>query len=95
MKLLWALFIVGQVLSAGNMNWQQENGYYEINSVPYGEHPSRERVYLVKTIETGLIWGATKVFPKHEKKILAGSNLICWGFIVSDRVNGIAFKVRF
>ena len=43
MNYLWALFIAGQILSAGNMNYQQEAGYYEINHYVYSRHPSKER----------------------------------------------------
>jgi len=32
-KFLWALFIAGQIISAGNMNYQQEAGYYEYNGL--------------------------------------------------------------
>ena len=93
MKALWALFIAGQILSAGNMNYQQEMGYYEINPI-YGEHPTQERIYLTKAIEIGLVYGATKVLPKHKKTILKLSNSVCWGFIISDRHKGIHFGLR-
>jgi len=91
MKFLWAALIAGQILSAGNMNYQQEAGYHEINPI-YTEHPSKQRVYWTKAIETGLIFGATELFPKHEKGILIGSNVVCWGFIISDRMKGISFS---
>jgi hypothetical protein len=94
MKTLWALFIIGQILSAGNMNYQQEQGYYEVNPL-YSKHPSKEQVYLTKGLEIAGIWGATRMFPKHKKKIVAGANIICWGFIIDDRKKGIAFKFRF
>lgn len=94
MKTLWTLFIVGQLLSAGNMNYQQEAGYYEINPI-YGRHPSCERVYVTKIAEIGAIYGLTRVMPKHKKKILVGANVICWGLIIDDRRKGIAFGLRF
>jgi len=91
MKFLWAALIAGQILSAGNMNYQQEAGYYEINPI-YSEHPSKSQVYLTKAIETGLIYAATEIFPKYEKGILIGSNTVCWGFIINDRMKGISFS---
>lgn len=93
MKSLWILFIVGQILSAGNMNYQQEMGYHEINPI-YRKHPSEGRVYATKIIETSVLYGVTKILPKHEKEILVAGNFICWGFIVSDRIKGISFKLR-
>jgi len=47
MNWLWALFIAGQILSAGNMNYQQEMGYWEINPI-YEKHPSKQQVYFTK-----------------------------------------------
>ncbi len=94
MKTLWALFIIGQLLSAGDMNYQQEAGYYEVNPI-YSKHPTKTRVYVTKGLEIGGTWVATKMFPKHKKKIVAGANIICWGFIIDDRRKGIAFKIRF
>ena len=93
MNYLWVLFVAGQILSAGNMNYQQEMGYYEINRI-YSKHPSKQEIYWTKGIETGLIFAATKIFPEYEKEILIGSNVVCWGFIINDRVKGIAFKFR-
>ena len=93
-KSLWGLFIAGQVLSAGNMIYQQEAGYYEINHI-YGKHPSKARIYSTKIAETALIYGVTKLYPKYEKHILGGANVICWGFIINDRRKGISFNLRF
>lgn len=96
MKTLWTIFIIGQIFSAGNINWQQEHGYYEVNPIYhiFGDtHPSKEQVYLIKGLETGVIYGATKIFPKYKKKILKVSNGICFGFIIDDQRKGIAFKV--
>jgi len=93
MKILWTLFIAGQIISAGNMNYQQEMGYYEINFI-YNNHPSKERVYITKALEIGVVYGATRLFPKHKKDILVVSNTFCWGFIISDREKGIKFGVR-
>jgi len=92
-KALWIALIAGQILSAGNMIYQQEAGYYEINPI-YGEHPGKERIYATKLAELGLIYGATRLAPRYEKKILATANVICWGFIISDRYKGIAFSLR-
>ena len=94
MNYLWALFIAGQLLSAGNMNYQQEMGYYEMNPI-YGLHPSKQQVYWTKAIETGLIFGATKAFPEYEKHILIGANTICWGLIITDRIKGVHLGFRF
>lgn len=93
MNYLWALFIAGQILSAGNINYQQEIGYHEINPI-YSKHPSKEKVYLIKGLEIGAVYGATKLFPKHERDILKISNGICWGFIISDRMKGIKLGFR-
>lgn len=94
MKTLWALFIIGQLFSAGNMNYQQEAGYYEINPI-YGRHPSSERIYLTKALEIGGVYAATKLFPKCEKAILAGACGLTFGFIINDKMKGLEMKVRF
>ena len=91
---LWALFIAGQIFTAGNMNYQQEQGYYEINPL-YGKHPSKERVYITKAAEIGAVYALTKIFPKHEKKILVGVNTVMIGFILYDSKQGISMRVRF
>ena len=90
---LYGLLVVGQILSAGNLNYQQDIGLYEINPL-YGRHPSTERVYFTKVIETIAIIGIAKAMPKHEMKILTGANMVCWGFIAYDRVIGIKFGFR-
>ena len=92
MKLLWGALIVGQLLSAGNMNYQQEAGYYEINPI-YEDHPSKNTIYFTKVLEIGLTYAATKVFPEYKKGILIGANVACWGFIITDRMKGIKFKL--
>lgn len=94
MKTLWALFLIGQLLSAGNMNYQQEAGYYELNPI-YGKHPSKERVYITKACEIGGMYALTKIFPEHEKVLLTAANTVCWGFIIDDYRKGIAFEFRF
>ena len=94
MSPLWALFIAMQILSAGHINYQQEQGYYEINPI-YGKHPTKSEVYIIKGIEMGIIYAATKVFPKYEKHILIGSTAVSLGFMVNDKRNGIALKDRF
>ena len=48
-QLYWS-FVGLEFLQAGNMGWQQDNGYYEINPI-YGRHPSRDRIYLTKAAE--------------------------------------------
>ncbi len=93
-KSLWILFIAGQIFSAGNINYQQEAGYYEINPI-YGRHPSSERVYITKAAEIGSLYALTKIFPKHEKKLLIGANAVMLGFIYYDYRMGIEMKVRF
>ena len=93
MNYLWVLFIAGQILSAGNMNYQQEMGCYEINPI-YNEHPTKERVYLTKAIEIGVVYGLTKLMPKYEKEIVSFASGVCWGFIISDRQKGIHFGLR-
>lgn len=93
-ELLWGLFIAGQIFSAGNMNYQQEAGYYEVNPL-YGEHPSKERVYLTKAAEIGAVFALTKIFPKYDKEILIGANSVLIGFIIYDHKKGISMSVRF
>jgi hypothetical protein len=92
-KLLWVLFITGQILSAGNMNYQQENGYYEINSL-YGKHPSRQEIYTIKATECLAVYGLTKAFPKYKEHILVSANTMVWTFIYYDNQRGIALNFR-
>jgi len=94
MKTLWALFIVLQILSAGHINYQQEAGYYEINPI-YGKHLSKEKVYIIKGLETLSIYGATKIFPKYKKHILISASNVCIGFMAYDKTKGILLKFRF
>lgn len=93
MNYLWALFIAGQIISAGNMNYQQEMGYWEINPI-YEKHPSKQQVYFTKALEIGAVYGATELFPKYKEGILKISNGVCWGFIISDREKGIKLGFR-
>jgi len=93
MNYLWALFIAGQIISAGNMNYQQEMGYYEINPI-YGKHPSKEQVYITKAVEIGAVYGLTKLMPKYKKEIVSFANGVCWGFIYSDKQKGIHLGFR-
>jgi len=93
MKILWTLFIAGQILSAGNMNYQQEMGYYEINPL-YGNYPSTQQIYITKTLQVGAVYGLTQIYPEHKKDILKIANGICWGFIITDRQKGIKFGLR-
>ena len=56
------------------MNYQQDQGYYEINPVyhVYGDmHPSDEQIYLTKGLEIAAVYGATKLWPEYEKEILS------------------------
>lgn len=93
-KTLWTLLIAGQIISAGNMNYQQDVGYYEVNPI-YGEHPSALRIYVTKAAETALIYGATQLYPKYERHILTITNVVCWGFIYNDHRKGIGMSLRF
>ncbi len=93
MKVFWALFIVGQLFSVGNMNYQQERGMYETNDLIYGKHPKAHRIYKIKALESVGVYGATKLFPKYEKHILIGANCVVWGFIYSDKQKGIKLGV--
>jgi len=90
----WIVLMIAQILSAGHINYQQEVGYYEINPI-YGRHPSKTRVYTTKVIETAAIYGATKLFPKYEKPIVASATAVAFGFMAWDKSNGIALKFRF
>ena len=94
MKLLWILFIVGQIFSAGNMNHQQDECYYEINPI-YGKSPSKERVYYTKGAEILSVYAATKILPRHSKSILKCANIGVYGFIVDDKRKGISMNLRF
>jgi len=91
---MWTTLVIGQVVNAGNMNYQQESGYYEINPL-YGKHPPKGRIYITKAGELLCIYGITKLFPKWETEILTFSNGIVWGFIFYDNRKGIEFKLRY
>lgn len=95
MKTLWLLFIAGQILNAGNMNYQQDIGMYEINPI-YGKHPTKEIVYAMKTAECVGLYGLTKTFPKHKKAMLIVANIIVWGMLYYDHNHaGVALNFRF
>ena len=94
MKCLWVLFILGQVANAGNMNYQQENGYYETNDTVYGKHPSKRKVYTIKALETLAVYGATKIFPKYEQEIVRGASSVVWGVIYYDHKQGITMGFK-
>ena len=87
------LFLIGQVLNAGNMNYQQVFGYYEINPL-YGKHPSKFRVYVTKGIECLILLVLVMVLPKHAVWLLIVSNVVVWGFICYDRIKKIPFEFR-
>ena len=76
------------------MNYQQEHGYYEINDRIYGKHPSKKKVYTIKAIETGAVYIGAKIFPKYEKPLLVGSNLVVWNMIYCDHKRGITLGVE-
>jgi len=95
MNALWIAFMLGQLLNAGNINYAQDQGYYENNPI-YGEHPSSSKVYAIKAAEILAVYGLTEIFPKHEKKILIGSNVIVWATLVVDKeYHGVSVKFRF
>ncbi len=91
MKLLWILFILGQFLNAGNMNYQQANGYYEINDQMYGKHPSKKEVYTIKALEVGGVYGLTKILPMCKIEILIGANLTVFGVMIYDNKKSVKF----
>ncbi len=93
MKLLWVLFIAGQIVSAGNVNYAQENGYYEINSI-YGEHPSKQKVYAIKAAECLALYGLTKAIPKYEEHLLVSASSIVWTFIYYDNRRGLTLGFK-
>lgn len=93
MKVLWVLFMAGQILNAGNMNYQQEIGYYETTSY-YSKHPSKKEVYVTKAAGTLAVYCATELLPGYKEPIMVGANLIVWGFIYSDKKNGISLSCR-
>ena len=94
MNWLWAAFIAGQILNGGNINYQQQNGYYEINQAIYSKHPDSKRVWITKGLETGVVYGLTKIFPDKKKEILTGANFTVYGFIISDKFKGIHLGFR-
>lgn len=94
MKELWLAFILGQLINAGHINYQQTHGYYEVNPL-YGRHPKPEIVYAIKAGEILAIWGATRLWPEHEKGILIGANTIVWGVIIADNACGVKMGIRF
>ena len=80
------------------MNYQQDQGYYEINPVyhVYGDmHPSDEQIYLTKGLEIAAVYGATKLWPEYEKEILSFATGVTFAFIAGDKMSGIEMKVRF
>lgn len=90
---LWVLFLGLQVFQAGNINYQQEAGYYEINPI-YGRHPSKEKVYAFKAAEILVVYGLTRAFPKYEKEILGCCVTVQLGFFVYDKHQGISMNMR-
>ena len=93
-KTLWILFIAGQIFNAGNMNYAQENGYYEKNSFIYGKHPTANQIYKIKVLECVVLYGLTKAIPKYEKPMLAVANEVVWGMIYTEYKTGISISVR-
>ena len=82
--LLWILFLTGQVLNTGNMNWQQDNNYIELNPL-YGPHPTRLRIYVTKILQTLLIFGVFWICPNILQIILMVLvNIVVWGILYYD-----------
>jgi len=82
--LLWILFLTGQVLNTGNMNWQQDNNYIELNPL-YGSHPTRLRIYVTKILQTLLIFGVFWICPNILQIILMVLvNIVVWGILYYD-----------
>jgi len=82
--LLWILFLTGQVLNTGNMNWQQDNNYNELNPL-YGAHPTRLRIYATKILQTLLIFGVFWICPNILQIILMVLvNIVVWGILYYD-----------
>jgi len=92
--ILWISLIGLQIFSAGNMIYQQEQGMWEINPL-YGDNPSNERIFLTKGLQLAGVYGATKLFPKHKRGILIGSNSLVFGFIIRDYMVGIEMEVEY
>ena len=91
---LWTLLIVGQIFSAGNMNYQQSEGYYEINPA-FNKHPSSERIYYTKAATMLGIYGFTRKYPEYEKPLLIAANIQVYGFILYDNKKGISMSLEF
>lgn len=87
------MLTIGQTLSAGNMNYQQDQGMYEVNPI-YGKHPSKERIYATKAGEVAALYGLAKIFPKHEKSLLKIANMVNLGFMIDDQRKGIELKFK-
>jgi len=90
--ILWISLIGLQIFSAGNMVYQQEHGMWEINPI-YSDNPSRERIYITKAIQLGAVYGATKIWPRHKRGILIGSNSLVIGFIIRDYMVGVEMQM--
>ena len=91
---LAGIFILGQILNTGNMIYQQNAGYYEINPV-YGKHPGKDTIYLIKSLETISVLSSAWLFKKYRKEILIPANVIVWGTITGDLACGVQAKFEF
>lgn len=92
--ILAGTFLIGQTFNTGNMIFQQESGYYEVNP-GYGKHPGRDTIYALKAIETISVLGSAWFFKDYRKEILIPANVIVWGTITGDLFCGIQAKVEF
>jgi len=91
----WWLFFVGQVMQWGNINWQQEHGYYEMNDL-YGDHPSKQKVGWIKAGELTVVYLLCQEFPEHRNKLLKFVNVVTYGMMIYDAChNGVALEFRF
>ena len=87
-------FILGQILNTGNMIYQQNSGYSEINP-GYGKHPGKDTIYLIKSLETISVLSSAWLFKKYRKEILIPANVIVWGTITGDLACGVQAKFEF
>ena len=91
---LASTFVLGQILNTGNMIYQQNSGYYEINPV-FGKHPGKDTIYAIKGLETLAVLGSLWLLKDYRKHILIPANVIVWGTIAGDLACGVQAKFEF
>src|SRR6056297_1781854 len=91
----WWLFVTGQIMQWGNINYMQDMGMYETNDL-YGEHPSKQKTGWIKAGEMAVVYLLCQEFPEHRNKLLKFCNFVVYGFMIYDAChNGVAMEFRF